>query len=146
MNAEEVRQAVTVDGAWRHALQESWLQLISLAVWGEVKSGRLGAMGRMRRRVLEVGEKLDSLCASRDWIPHPREQLKNALGSSLALRDALQQLQRAMQDVDGGTDLDAFVAALAALEARLDERLPELENRWAELLDSQYGEDDDADE
>lgn len=145
MNVEEVRQAVTIAPDWCEALQEGWTRLMVLAVWGEVKSGRLGAMGRVRRRVLETGEKLNSLCASRDWIPHPREQLKNALGSSLALKDALQQLQRGLQDVDGGADREAFVAALGVLEARLSDRLPALENRWAELLDSQYDEVDDED-
>ncbi|MDA8224713.1 MAG: hypothetical protein M0T86_02205, partial [Betaproteobacteria bacterium] len=94
MDIEAVRQAVAIDPERQDSLQHSWLALMDVSLWGRVKSSRLGAMSRLRRRVLDVGEKLVSLCAVRDWIPHPREQLKNALGSSLALKDALAQLTR----------------------------------------------------
>ena len=115
------------------------------AVWSEVKSSRMGAATRMRKRLLDVGEKLRSLAANRDWIPHPREQVKNALGSAFSLKDALTQFERAAQDMDGGAELAHFTAAVTALHVTLLGPLAELENRWAALLDSQYL-DEDADD
>ncbi len=146
MDVEAVRESVTIDKVWRDQLRADWLQLMALSVWGEVKSGRLGAMSRVRRRVLELGEKLNSLCASRDWIPHPREQLKNALGSAIGLKDSLIQLERAAQDVDSGQEAALFAALLNALQTDIAAQLPDLENRWAELLDTQYVEQDDEDD
>lgn len=143
MDANEVRLAVTIDPGLVNELRQRWLTLMELAVWGEVKSTRMGATARMRKRLLEVGEKLRSLTADRAWIPHPREQVKNALGSAYSLKDALLQFERAAQDVDGGTDYDDFAAAVIALHQCLLDRLPDLENQWAGLLDSQYDEDED---
>ncbi len=143
MDVEQVYQAVTIDADWQQMLRHDWLNLMDTAVFGDIKSSRLGAMNRVRRRILETGEKLHSLFADRRWIPHPREQLKNALGSAYSLRESLQQLQKAATDVDGGNDLAVFSARLQQLEQQLLTVLPEQENRWAEFLDSQYQDDDD---
>lgn len=143
MDAHAVREAVTIAPQLVSALRQHWLALMDLAVWGEIKSSRMGATARMRKRLLEVGEKLRSLTADRAWIPHPREQVKNALGSAYSLKDALMQFERAAQDVDGGGDYAAFAAAVIALHQCLLARLPDLENHWAGLLDSQYDEDED---
>ena len=145
MDADAVRVAVTLDPAWAAELRRQWSALMDAAVWSEVKSSRMGAATRMRKRLLEVGEKLRSLAANRDWIPHPREQVKNALGSAFSLKDALTQFERAAQDMDGGAEAEPFAAAVAALHAVLLPPLAELENRWAALLDSQYL-DEDADD
>lgn len=146
MDAEAVRQAVTIATDWRDALRTDWLRLMELAVWGEVKSTRMGTTARVRKRLLEVGEKFGSLCASRAWIPHPREQVKNALGSAYSLKDALMQFERAAEDLDGGADYVEFSAAVRVLQQRLADRLPDLENQWAALLDSQYNEEDELDD
>ncbi len=147
MDREAVLRAVTIDAERQQSLQAAWSTLIGLAVWGRLKSSRLGAGGRMRRRLLDTGEKLASLCATRTWIPHPREQLKNALGSALALRDSMNQLRAAASEIDGGGDAPRFAELVSTLEAELASWLPELENRWAELLDTQYhGAEDDDDE
>ncbi|MDR3391046.1 MAG: hypothetical protein P4L77_04865 [Sulfuriferula sp.] len=143
MDAHAVRLAVTIDAALVDELRQRWLTLMELAVWGEVKSTRMGATARMRKRLLEVGEKLRSLVADRAWIPHPREQVKNALGSAYSLKDALLQFERSAQDVDGGADYAAFAAGVIALHQCLLDRLPDLENAWAGLLDSQYDEDEE---
>ncbi|BBP02000.1 hypothetical protein [Sulfuriferula nivalis] len=145
MDANEVAAAVIIDPVWSAQLRDHWLNLMALAVWGEVKSTRMGATSRMRKRLLEVGEKMRSLIADRTWIPHPREQVKNALGSAYSLKDALQQFERAAQDADGGADYPAFAAGVLALHQSLLAHLPDLENRWAGLLDSQYNEDEDDD-
>ncbi len=146
MDADAVRQAVTLARDWREDLLSYWSKLMALAVWGEVKSSRMGATARVRRRLLEVGEKFCSLFADRAWIPHPREQVKNALGSAYSLKDALLQFERAAQDLDGGKDYAEFAALAIAMHQCLAERLPALENQWAALLDSQYDEEDEADD
>ncbi len=147
MDVEAILQAVTINRAWRDEIAAEWLALMDLAVWGEVKSSRLGAMNRVRRRVLEVGEKLHSLCAAREWIPHPREQLKNALGSSFSLKDSMAQLTKSAEDADGGADGQRFAEQLARLKCVIESQLPALENRWAEWLDTQYVDDiEDEDE
>ncbi|MHB1175754.1 MAG: hypothetical protein ACYCZJ_11585 [Sulfuriferula sp.] len=145
MDKAAVRQAVTLDPAWVAELRVQWTALMEMAVWGEVKSSRMGAATRMRKRLLDVGEKLRSLAADRDWIPHPREQVKNALGSAFSLKDALLQFERAAQDMDGGTDCAVFGARAVQLHQSLLARLPELENTWAALLDSQYLDEDTDD-
>jgi hypothetical protein len=145
MDSDVVRQAVTLDPAWAAELRRQWSALMEAAVWSDVKSSRMGAATRMRKRLLEVGEKLRSLAAARDWIPHPREQVKNALGSAFSLKDALTQFERAAQDMDGGAEVAQFARAVAALHTTLLSPLAELENRWAALLDSQYL-DEDADD
>ena len=145
MDANEVIIAVTIDPTWSAQLRDHWLNLMGLAVMGEVKSTRMGATSRIRKRLLELGEKLRSLIADRTWIPHPREQVKNALGSAYSLKDALLQFERAAQDADGGADYIKFAAAVVALHQCLLAHLPDLENRWAGLLDSQYSEDEDDD-
>lgn len=137
MDPDEVLAAVTLDRAWVAEARAAWLALMELAVFGDVKSSRLGAMTRVRKRALEVGERLRSLVAERAWIPHPREQLKNALACALNLRESLTQLAASAKDVDAGGEAQALQAAIQRLEA-LAERLRPLENRWASLLDAQY--------
>lgn len=143
MDAEQVYRAVTLGPEWQQTVRQGWLNLMDVLVFGDVKSSRLGAMNRVRRRGLEVGEKLHSLFADRRWIPHPREQLKNALGSAYSLRESLQQFQKATADVDGGTELSLFSANWQQLEQRIQDFLPPCENQWAELLDSQYQDQED---
>lgn len=138
MDKREVIQALALDPAWVAELRQCWLGLMEICIFGDVKSSRLGAISRLRKRLLDVGEKLRSLTADREWIPHPREQLKNALGSSFNLKDSLGQLEKCAQDVDGGTELAAFNAAMARLHALIVSPLEGQENRWAALLDSQY--------
>lgn len=139
MDSEAVKQALVIDPGWVSAARQAWLVLMELAVWGDVKSSRLGVTTRVRKRVLETGERLKSLGAERDWIPHPRERLKNALASALNLKDSLSELERAAGSLDGGADLVAFIAGLGKLRDIVEEIAP-LENQWAQLLDSQYRE------
>lgn len=138
MDKDQVRRALTLDSVWIGELRRAWAALMEFAVFGDVKAARLGAMGKLRKRVLDLGERLRSLSAERDWIPHPREQLKNALASAFGVKESLRELERALGDVDGGTELAAFRAAAAEITELVTSRLPELENRWAELLDAQY--------
>lgn len=138
MDAGAVERAITLDPEWVKQLRETWVQLMTLAVWGDVKSSRLGALPKFRKRLLEVGERLRSLTANRDWIPHPREQLKNALASSFNLKDCLLQMERSAQDIDSGTELPALSEQLLRLHNLLMAPLAHLENCWASLLETQY--------
>ncbi len=142
----DIARAVTVAGPWPAGLKAQWLRLMELAVLGELKSARLGALGKLRKKLLELGERLASLCADRNWIPRPREQLKNALASALNLKDALLQVEQDAQSLEGGADRAAFEAALIAFHRDLLGGLAERENRWAALLDALAHEDDDAHE
>jgi hypothetical protein len=129
---------VTLDPDFARELRRHWSHLIDLAVFGDLKSSRIGAMPRLRKRTLEAGERLRALGASREWIPHPREQIKNALASALHLRESLDQLESAAAELDGGADLAAFRGELAGLRDVVLARLPAMENRYAALLDAEY--------
>lgn len=138
MDARKVQRAVSLDPSWVEELKQAWSCIIVLAVWGDIKSSRLGALPKFRKRVLDVGEKLKSLCADRTWIPHPREQLKNALASSFNLKDSLLQMERSAVDIDNGSELETLSTLLVRLHELTLGRLAFLENQWASLLDSQY--------
>ncbi|MDA8382871.1 MAG: hypothetical protein M0037_07415 [Betaproteobacteria bacterium] len=145
MEAEDVRRALALDRAWVERLHAGWLSLMDLAVFGDLRSSRLGAMGRIRKRVLDVGEKLRALTGSREWLTRPRERLKHALASSYTLKESLSQLDRAAGEADGGAALAVFRQRLGALQDDIAGPLAGLEQAWAALLDAQYFEEDEPD-
>ena len=122
------------DSAWRKEIQHRWLRLMEIAVWGDLQGRKIGAITRLRKRVLDCGEKWRSLFNERDWIPQHRERLKNALASALNLRDSLVTLGQAAVGV-GGADHPELERLLAELNRAVDGPLRERENRWAEALD-----------
>ena len=117
-------------------LRTHWLALMDFAVWGDIKSDKLGAVSRLRKRLLDLGERLRSVAADRTWIPKARERLKNALGSCLNLRDSLVATERAAQDLTGGTDLQAFSEQLIAFHRLVQTELQAHETAWATALES----------
>ncbi|MCW5605182.1 MAG: hypothetical protein KIT18_11625 [Burkholderiales bacterium] len=137
MDAATVRQALEVDSAWTREARQTWLALMETTVWGDLRSSRLGATARIRKRALEVGERLSSLTGDREWIPHSRERLKSALAAALHLKESLAGLERAAADIDVGADAAALSAQLNGFR-RLVAALDTYEVRWAELLDAQY--------
>ncbi|MGH8671743.1 MAG: hypothetical protein ACREUA_06870, partial [Burkholderiales bacterium] len=122
---------------WISELRHTWLELMGLCVWGDVKSSRLGAAAKLRKRLLDLGEGLRSLCADRGWIPQPRERLKNALAGAMNLKERLVQFERCALEMDGGCELAAFSDLAVKLHRLIQERLPALEHAWAVLLDGQ---------
>lgn len=138
MDISAVNDALVLDADWRVELRQSWLNLMDVCVWGDLKSSRLGVLTKVRKRLLEVGERLRSLLASRDWIPHPREQIKNALASSYNLKDALLQFERNAQDIDSGSDLERFNELSVRFHILIVQPLEQYEARWATLLNMQY--------
>lgn len=147
MNEHEVAAALALDEEWLQALRVAWIELADCAVFGDIASSRLGATSRLRRRVLEVGERARALGADREWIPHPRERLKSALAAALTLRESLAELDRALGAIDRGDDRARLVGRVEAFATLVERVLPASENRWATLLDLQYRDaamDDDA--
>jgi hypothetical protein len=92
---------------------------------------------------MELGERLASLGAPRGWIPQPRERLKSALATAVAARELLEQCAQALSELDAGEPRDSLAAALDGLSRRARARLDEYAARWAELLDSQLGHDNE---
>ena len=135
LDPDEVARALALDPAWAAELREQWLRVMSLAVFGDLKSKRLGALPRLRKKSLDCGEKLRSLLADREWIPQPREQIKNALASALALEQTLGELETGARELEGGADLEAYRAALSGLCATIRNTLQARANDWAALLD-----------
>jgi hypothetical protein len=140
VDEQAVDQALVLHAECERTARASWLALLDLAVWGDLRSSRLGALPKVRKRALDAGERLRSMFARRDWIPHPRERLKNALASLSNLQRSLEELERAAAQLDGGADLDWFRSCCAELRNALEPLAPAAE-RWAALLDSQYRED-----
>lgn len=138
-DAAQVEAALILDPVWVAALQTQWREMIELAVWGDISMTRLGAAPRLRKRLLELGERLKSLSAARTWIPHPREQLKSALAAALGVREALAAVAALLPELAGGADADRLRAAHQALAALIEQKLPAHENDWAHLLDAQIG-------
>ena len=136
MSPEQVQALVTLDRAWREHVVALWLEMMQLAVWGDIRSGQVGGVPRLRKRVLDLGEKWRSVFNSRDWLPQPREQIKNALASAANLRDSLLLLERAAQELNGGNDQQRFGETLIALHREVVGPLRELENQWAFALDA----------
>jgi hypothetical protein len=135
LDSKEVARALALDPAWAAALRSQWSRLIEIAVFGDLKSQRLGALPRLRKKALDCGEKLRSLLAPRDWIPQPREQLKNALASALALEQSLADLETGAAELEGGADLEAYRAAISELATTARDELRVRSNEWASLLD-----------
>ncbi len=122
---------------WR----EQWLALMELALWGELKSSKIGALGKFRRRLLECGEKLRSYVADRSWIPHPREQIKNCLSSGLQLRESLEKVAELLGQLETGAALVPLRSLWDNLAKNLLADLHEREERLVVLLNTQYGEE-----
>ncbi len=123
------------------ALRENWSALMVAVVWDDLKSGTIGALPRLRKRILEVGENLRSLLSDRRWIPHERERVKGAMAASLNLRDSLLQADRAAKLVSEGSDFPRFEARYLAFRQQLLAFIEAHEGIWADLLESLYSDD-----
>ncbi|MEY2342606.1 hypothetical protein AB4090_10925 [Acidithiobacillus sp. IBUN Pt1247-S3] len=132
-----VQPGATQVQEWR----EHWLTLMDLALWGELKSSKIGALGKLRRRLLECGEKLRSYSADRSWIPHPRERIKNCLSSGLQLRESLEKVSELLDQMESGAALVPLRSLWDNLAENLLADLQKREERLVALLNTQYGEE-----
>lgn len=133
----QVDAALEFDPAWTADLRARWQSMITIAVWNTLDADQLGAAPRLRKRLLESGERMKSLVGSRDWIPHPRERLKSALAAALALRETLSAIDGALTGLRPGTDAARLTAAFLALRTVLENELQKRETVWARMLDAQ---------
>jgi hypothetical protein len=136
-DSARVGVALQFDATWTAGLQAQWRELIDIAVWGDLATARLGVVPRLRRRLLELGERLKSLTADRDWIPHPRERLKSALAAALGVRETLAVVASTLTELTPGPDAARLAAGLRVLQALLERELPAREQLWAQWLDAQ---------
>ena len=147
LDSDTVAQSFAFDADEVHALKQAWLDLVELAMWGELKSAKLGALTRLRKRLTELGEGMRSLFHDRAWIPNARERVKGAMAASLNLRDALLNLERAAKLVEpvpeAPEDFERFEAALLSFRRRLLLTMEQHEQLWAQLLESLYEHGDD---
>lgn len=139
-----VRASFRFDPDQVQALRTQWGVLLDAAVWADLKAGKIGAIPRLRKRLLELGECLRSVVNDRSWIPQPREQIKSAAAACLNLRDALLNLERAAKLLDGGNDLDTFECQLLAFRADLLRFIETHEQVWYTLLETLYSKEPDA--
>lgn len=145
-DAEQVERSFAFDPQQVAGLRARWLRLLDAAVWEELKSGKIGAVPRLRKRLLEVGENLRSVVSDRAWIPHPRERVKGAMAAALNLRDALLNLERSAVLLEGGAGFPEFEAELLAFRQDLLRLLERHEQIWGDMLEAQYGEPLDEDD
>jgi hypothetical protein len=145
---QQMERAFAFDPQQVQALRQGWGRLMEALVWGDIRTTKLGALPRLRKRFLELGENLRSVVSDRSWIPHPRERVKGAMGACLNLRDTLNQVERGAQGLDGGADFPAFEQELLAFRQALLLLLEQHEPLWADMLEAQYDtslEDDEDD-
>ena len=143
---EQLEQAFTFDPETVAELRAAWSELIVSVVWDDLKCSSIGALPRLRKRILDLGENFRSLLSDRRWIPHERERVKGAMAASLNLRDSLLQADRAAKLMSGGEDLKAFEERYLAFRKNLLAFIETHEQRWADLLESLYAEDAEADD
>ncbi len=141
----QVAASLALDPGAVARLRTGWLALMELAVWAGPRARQVGAVPRLRKRLLALGEALASLAADRGWIPHPREQVKSALGAALRVREALADAARAAAGLEADATGERLRAELAALERTALALLERHEPLWAALLDSQLEAGDDED-
>jgi hypothetical protein len=138
-DAERVARALAPDVVWQSELRQAWLRVAETAVWGGIESAQLGAVPRLRKRVLELGEKLALLGAPAQWLAAPRERLKSALATALAAQTLLAQCEATLAQLAPGEARDALEAALAALAGSARDTLARRAESWANLLDASTG-------
>lgn len=143
MNPEQVAASFAFDSQHLDELKALWLELIALSLWGELKSPKMGAYNRLNKRLLEVAENVRSFANDRRWIPHPREQVKGAMGAALNLRDSLQQLDLAVKVFEDGADFAVFEQKYLYFRQHLLRFMEKHEGAWAMLLESLYDNQDE---
>ncbi|OOG23286.1 hypothetical protein B1C78_11750 [Thioalkalivibrio denitrificans] len=146
LDPRSVDQSFHFDSRQTALLRRQWGALMDTLVWGDVRSSRLGALPRLRKRFLELGENLRSVLNDRGWIPQPRERVKGAMGACLNLRDALNQVERGASTLNAGEDFPAFEQELLAFRHQLLLFLEHHESLWGDLLESQYDESSEDEE
>jgi len=138
LDPQEVQASMAFDPDQITAFRTRWSRLMELAVFGDLKAGEIGALPKLRKRLLEYGEKIRSLFNDRSWIPQPREQVKSVLTASLDVRDKLQLAEKEVAGLTGGADHEVFRQEFDALRDELVALMEAREARWKDLLNQLY--------
>jgi hypothetical protein len=138
LDPQEVQASMAFDPQQLAAFRTRWGRIMELAVFGDLKAGEIGALPKLRKRLLEYGEKIRSLFNDRSWIPQPREQVKSVLTASLDVRDKLQAAEKEVAGLTGGDDHEAFRQEFDALRDELVALMEAREARWKDLLNQLY--------
>ncbi|KPV41743.1 hypothetical protein AN478_01365 [Thiohalorhabdus denitrificans] len=138
LDPRKVQQSMAFDPDQVADFRRRWSVLMELAVWGDLKAGEIGALPKLRKRMLEYGEKIRSLFNDRSWIPQPRDQIKSVLTASLDVRDKLQAVEKETEALTGGADLERFNAEFDRLRADLVALMEHHEALWKDLLNRLY--------
>lgn len=136
LDADALDRALALSPSLLAGLRRDWGEVIDLAVWSTLDSGRLGAVPRLRKRALQVGERIAALGASRAWIPHSRERAKSALASALAAVEAIEQFETESGALKPGAERDTLMAAFGKLRESADQPLRDYAERCARLLEA----------
>lgn len=121
------------------AIRHHWQGLMDAVTWEELRSPQIGQLSRLRKRVLELGEKLHSLVADKTWIPSPRDRIKTALATALAAEEALQQVQAQMQGLEDNAAARKTAGFRDALGQAMTQQLGPRKQQWAVWLDRETG-------
>ena len=136
-----VHAAVGLNADLRDRWRREWCLLMELAVWGDLRSSQIGLSGKLHKLVLEFGERLRSYGNDRGWIPHPREQIKNALSTSLQTRESLEKVSEIAEQFNDGADLAALRTVWKAISSALMADIVAREGLLVQLLNQQYQEE-----
>jgi len=120
-------------------IRRHWQALMDAVTWEDLCSPQIGQLSRLRKRVLESGEKLHSLVADKSWIPSPRDRIKSTLATALAAEEALQQVQTQLQGLDDNAAARVTARLFADLAQAVSQQLAPRKQQWAVWLDRQAG-------
>jgi hypothetical protein len=137
----DVDAALRLDENWAVLLRARWMELVECMMFGELAASQLVAIPKARCAAFDCGERVASLLAMRNWIPRPRERLKNALASAQALREALGRFGVSVGRIDRGADRARLRGHIANLQDAIDAKLCGIEQSWAQLSDEPTGDD-----
>jgi len=136
LDPEALERALAFESSRLEALRRDWRAVVDLAVWMPPDSGKLGTLPRLRKRALDLGERLAALGASRAWIPHSRERAKSAVAAALAAAQALEQFEATLAEVGAGAEREALARAFAVLRENAEQPIRDYGNRCARLLEA----------
>lgn len=120
-------------------IRHRWQRLMDAVTWEALHSQQIGQLTRLRKRVLDLGEKLHSLVADKAWIPSPRDRIKTALATALAAEEALQHVRTQLQGLEDNAAARTTAQISQDLEQAVIQRLARRKQQWAAWLDQQAG-------
>ena len=120
-------------------IRHHWQRLIDAVTWEELRCPQIGQLPRLRRRAMDLGERLRSLVADKTWIPTPRDRVKTALATALAAEEALREVQTLLQGLEDNAAARITAQISEGLAQAVRQRLEPRKQLWTDWLDRQSG-------